>query len=333
VVTIAFDGACLGDGPITGVARSFLNGLAAYAARGEHDCVLLVPEGTKEPSLLSVRCIAAPRGAVRRQLALPRILRRLDAALLHSSVAAVPLRAGCPTIATVHDLPWLHPELDETSTPWRRFATRRALASASAVLAPSLFTANDVRSLLGTRCPPLSLVPHGTPLGAPPSEPDTDARSGPLLVLGDDRPRKNRARVRAAHALAVARCPALPALRFVGPPDDYVDEAEKLRLLRTCRAVVQGSVFEGFGMPVLEALAQGAPLACSDLPPFREIAHTAALYFNPRDPESIALAMIRVHTDSALRRTLALEGFRSACFAQPAEVARRWAEVHAFVQR
>lgn len=332
-MTIAFDAACLSDGPITGVARSFLNALQAYAARGEHDCVLLVPEGVAAPSLPNVREIAAPRGAVRRQVALPRLLRQLRAALLHSSVAAVPLRAGCPTIATVHDLPWLHPELGETSTLWRRFATRRALASASAVIAPSLFTANDVRMLLGQRCPPLQLVPHGTALGAPPGDAETDARSGPLLAIGDARARKNRERVRAAHAIAARRCPLLPSLRFLGPPDDYVDEAEKLRLLRTCRAVVQGSLFEGFGMPVLEALANGAPLACSEIPPFREIAHEAAIYFDPRDPEAIATAMIRVHTDDALRHRLANEGHRSASFARPEAVAKRWAELHSHLQR
>lgn len=327
-MTIAFDGACLGDGPITGVARSFLNGLQAYASRGEHDCVLLVPQGAAEPALTNVRCVEAPRGALRRQLGLPRLLRQLRAALLHSSVAAVPLRAGCPTIATVHDLPWLHPELGERSTLWRQFATRRALAHASAILAPSQFTANDVRTLLGHRCPPLRLAPHGTTLGAPPSEAATAARSAPLLALGDARPRKNRERVRAAWAIAVRRCPSLPTLRFVGPPDDYVDEGEKLHLLRSCRAVVQGSLLEGFGMPVLEALANGAPLLCSRIPPFHEIAQDTALYFDPRDPESIAAAMIQVHTDEALRYQLAKEGHRLASFAQPPMVAQHWAELH-----
>ena len=330
---VVFDGACLGDGPITGVGRSFLNGIEAYARLGGRQCVLLVPERAALPTLDHVQLVRAPRGAVRRQLGLPRLLRQLGASLLHSSVAAVPLRAPCPTIATAHDLPWMHPELGEASTPWRRFATRRALAAASTVLAPSRFTAEDVRRLLGERCPPLQVVAHGTRLGPAPDPTATRARCGPLLVLGDDRPRKNRERVRQAHARAAGRCSGLPPLRFVGPPDDYVDEAEKVRLLRTCRAVVQCSLFEGFGMPVLEALAHGAPVLCADIPPFREIAGTAALFVDPVEVEAIAAGIERIHTDEALRESLAERGHRRAALAQPEHVALRWREAHELLTR
>ncbi len=336
---VAFDGACLGDGPITGVGRAFLNGIEAYARLGGWQCVLLVPESAPLPNLEplpsrdQVQFVRAPRGAIARQLRLPRLLRQLAASVLHSSVAAVPLRAPCPTIATAHDLPWLHPELGEVSTPWRQFATRRALAAASAVLAPSQFTAEDVRRLLGARCPPLQVVPHGTRLGPAPDPTAIRARSGPLLVLGDDRPRKNRDRVRQAYALAAATCPGLPPLRFVGPPDDYVDEAEKVRLLRTCRAVVQCSRFEGFGMPVLEALAHGAPVLCADIPPFREIAGTAALFVDPLDVAAIAAGIARIHRDEALREALAMQGHRGAASATPELVAQRWRAVHELVTR
>lgn len=330
---IAFDGACCGDGPLTGVARAFLNGLAAYAALFPGDAVLLLPTGAPAPALPGVEVVPAPRGAVRRQLGLPRLLRQLRADLLHSAVAAVPLRAPCPTIATAHDLPWLHPELGEASTPWRRFVVRRALAAASAVIVPSAFTAADVQRLLGKRCPPVVLVPHGTTRGPAPDATTTQARSGPFVALGDDRPRKNRATVQAAHAAALAKCPELPPLRFVGPPDDYVDEAEKARLLHTCRAVVQGSRFEGFGMPVLEALAHGAPVVCADIPPFREIAGDAALFADPRDPEAIAAALVRIHTDAPLRWRLAELGHQRAAHAQPNTVAQAWRVLHERLRR
>jgi hypothetical protein len=93
--------------------------------------------------------------------------------------------------------------------------------------------------------------------------------------------------VRQAHAIARQRCPRLPELRFVGPPDDYVDEATKLQLLGSCRAVVQCSLFEGFGMPVLEALANGPPVLCSDIAPFREITKDGdnALLVDPKSVE------------------------------------------------
>ncbi|MBM4062117.1 MAG: glycosyltransferase family 4 protein, partial [Planctomycetes bacterium] len=165
---VAFDGACLAAGPITGVGRSFLDALAAYAAAGTAECLLLLPDGVDPPPCPGLRVVAAPRGALRRQLALPALLRSLGADLLHSPVAAVPLRAPCPTIATVHDLPWLHEELGEPSSAWRRFATRLALRAASAVIAPSAMTAADAARLLGDRGPPLHVVPHGTELGPAP---------------------------------------------------------------------------------------------------------------------------------------------------------------------
>jgi hypothetical protein len=117
----------------------------------------------------------------------------------------------------MHDLPWLHSELGEGTAPW---LLARRLTRATAILAPSSATCIDVRRWLGPRCPPLHHVPHGTRLGPEPSATTTAARNGPLLVLGDDRPRKNRERLRAAHALALQSAPGLPPLRFVGPPHD-----------------------------------------------------------------------------------------------------------------
>lgn len=334
---IAFDGAGLhgaglGGGPITGVGRAFLTGLQAYAELGTAECVLLLPAGVDAPSLRSVRIEPAPRGTFGRQRELPRLLRTLHADLLHGSVASVPLRAPCPTIATVHDLPWLHPELGERSSWWRRFATVRALRSAHAIVAPSSWTAADTRQLLGTKAPPIHVVPHATPLplAAPPCE-----RDGPLLVLGDDRPRKNRSRLQTAHDLARTRAPELPPLAFVGPiggdRSGYVDEDRKHALLRCCRALVHVSRFEGFGLPVLEGLAHGAPVLCSALPPHREIAGDAALYVDADDTEAIAAGLLRIHGDAALRDRLQQAGPARAAAFTPAALAERWRTLHAAV--
>jgi hypothetical protein len=332
-VTIAFDGICLGDGPATGVGRSFLNALQAYADRGEAECVLLLPKDVTMQPIASVRLVEAPRGAWQRQRQLPRILRTVNARLLHSSVASVPLYTPCPTIATAHDLPWLHRELDEPGSAWRQFATRRALRSAARIIAPSTMTKRDIAMLLGKRCPPIELVMHGTARGPGPTEASTTARDGAFLVLGDDRKRKNRARLQAAHQLARAQHDDLPDLCFCGPPDHYVDEAEKLALLQSCRALVHVSHFEGFGMPVLEGLANGAPVVCSDLPPHREIADLGkngelALFVDPQSIDSIADALARIHLDSELRWRLALAGHQRARDLTPQATAEQWSRIH-----
>lgn len=331
---IAFDGICLGDGPPTGVARAFLTGLAAYAALGANDGALLLPPGADDPRLPGVRTVAAPRGRLRRQLALPRLLRALGADVLHSPVAAVPLRAPCPTLATVHDLPWLHAEAGESASAWRRFATVQSLRAAAAVLAPSQFTAHDATALLGgDAAARVRVVPHGTALGPAPDAASLHARRGPFLVLGDDRPRKNRALLVRAHAAARRLRPDLPPLQFAGPPDAFVDEATKARLLRDCRALVHPSRCEGFGLPVLEGLAHGAPVVCSDLPPHREIAGDAAVFCAADDEAGFAQALLAVHDDEALRRRLAVAGHARAHAFAPERVAAAWAAIHREVAR
>ena len=326
---IAFDGACFGDGPTTGVGRAFATALAAYAkAYGDEvECVLLLPPGHRAEPIAGVRTAVAPRGPLRRQLGVPRMLKRLGAALLHSSVASVPLRATCPTIATAHDLPWMHRESGERVPARRLLAARKALASATVVLAPSTMTRDDVIRMLGRRAPRVELVPHGTPTPSPPL-PTADERTGALLVLGDDRPRKNRHRLKQAHAAARARCPSLPELSFVGPPEHYVSEDDKEAQLRSCRALVHVSSFEGFGLPVLEGLAHAAPVLCSDLPPHREIAGDAARFVAAGDEQAIAEALIEIHTDPVLRQRLAAAGPPRAAEFSPERVAAAWRRVH-----
>ena len=75
------------------------------------------------------------------------------------------------------------------------------------------------------------------------------------------------------------------------------------------------SLFEGFGLPILEALAAGVPTACSDIEPMDSLAADAALKFDPRDPAAIAETMHRLVTDSTLRERLAAAGpLRAAQF-------------------
>jgi glycosyltransferase involved in cell wall biosynthesis len=80
-------------------------------------------------------------------------------------------------------------------------------------------------------------------------------------------------------------------------------------------AFLYPSLFEGFGLPVLEALAAGVPTACSQIEPMNSIAAGAALKFDPRDPSAIARAMHRLVTDAELRERLAAAGpLRAAQF-------------------
>ena len=95
----------------------------------------------------------------------------------------------------------------------------------------------------------------------------------------------------------------------------WIPREELYGLYARATAFLYPSLFEGFGLPVLEALAAGVPTACSQIEPINSIAGDAALKFDPRDPAAIAEAMHRLVTDDALRGRLAAAGpLRAAQF-------------------
>jgi glycosyltransferase involved in cell wall biosynthesis len=331
---VVFDGSVLGAGPVTGVAGSFLTTLAAYGrlprTAADPEPVLLVPAGVVTPVLAGVQVQRGPAGAIRKQLHLPRLLRQLDARVFHSPVAALPIRARCPMVATIHDVPWHAQEpLGEAGCGWRhRLAVRLAIRCAARIVVPSRATAMDVLR----ECPdqaqsPVCIIRPGVAL---PSEPaPAEQLRGPFLVLGDDRPRKNLARVKQAHAQAKAMEPGLPDLRIHGPVHGYVTEAEKARLLRSCRALLHLSLFEGFGLPVLEAFGHGLPVLCSDRASLPEVTDGAALTVDPTDLETMAQAMVRIHRDEELRTSLRAKGLLRAATLTPEQSAAGWRSLHA----
>lgn len=132
------------------------------------------------------------------------------------------------------------------------------------------------------------------------------ARAGSLGLPPDTRlvctgaPDERMEAVRAA----AARVGLADRVRFPG----YLDEREFAALLHDAGAVIFPSLYEGFGMPVVEAMAAGIPVACSNTTSLPEIAGDAALLFDPRDTGQIARAILDVMTDAELRSRLAALG-------------------------
>jgi glycosyltransferase involved in cell wall biosynthesis len=108
-------------------------------------------------------------------------------------------------------------------------------------------------------------------------------------------------------------------VRFTG----FISAAELLALYRLAQFVVFPSLFEGAGLPVLEAMEQGVPVACSAIPPLREYAGEAALYFDPARTDEVAQALDRMSSDRALRDDLRDAAGRRAAMFTPREMARR----------
>ena len=108
----------------------------------------------------------------------------------------------------------------------------------------------------------------------------------------------------------------------------FLDDTQFAALLRFARGVVFPSLYEGFGMPVIEAMAVNCPVACSDATSLSEIAADAALLFDPEQPSDIARAILRLATDEALRATLVERGSRrAAAFADTGRMAREYLQL------
>lgn len=325
---IVFDGGVLREPSMTGTGHSFLNTLVAYADVADRPLVLLVPPGVEAPEIPGVLIEAGHAGSLRRATRLPSLLRSLDAAVLHSPVAAIPLRAPCPIVATVHDLPWMaEPRIegDDGDRFRQRVAVRIAARRAATVICVSRTTRRDLVRFLGRRPHARVRVVHPgmtTPDGS------NGRRASHVLVLSADRPRKNLERVRRAHRLATERDPRVPPILLLGPPHRYVSETDKHRALDDAAALVHMSLFEGFGMPIVEAFGRGVPVACSERGSLREVAADAACFADPESVESIAAAIVSVTTDAALRERLRTRGLERARDFDVARAAAAWSRIH-----
>jgi glycosyltransferase involved in cell wall biosynthesis len=118
--------------------------------------------------------------------------------------------------------------------------------------------------------------------------------------------------LRGFHAEAVERLVAGLGLEGAVELPGWVSREDLARLYQHAWAYINPTLFEGFGMPVLEALAAGVPTACSAIEPVRSVAGPAALLFDPTSEAAILDAMVRITSDSELRARLTLEGPRRA---------------------
>ena len=270
-------------------------------------------------------------------------------------------------VITIHDLAFrLMPDTAPHAVAWWRRAVERAVAEAARVIVPSAATERDLVCLYGVDPSRVAVVPLAVdharyrPPGAEATA-EARARFGLperyLLFLGLDR-RKNLP----AMLEAYARLPTVsrPVLVIAGarpwepdgsdPTDEalaampaaarsgvirlgYVEERFKPTLLGGAAALIYPSRYEGFGLPVLEAMAVGTPVVASDVSSLPELVDEAAVLVDPDDPGTVAEAVTRLLDDEELRGKLREAGLaRAATFTWDA-TARGTAEtIHAAVE-
>ncbi len=254
------------------------------------------------------------------QVRLPRLLRARRAELLHAPDSFLPLRRSCPAVLTVHDLAFqAMPEDMPGMTGWKyRTLVPRCARSAEAVICPSQFTADDVVARCDVPRERVRVIPEAPALRQGSDPPPTGQY---LLSAGDLRPKKNLPRLIEAyrglrqdglvHRLVVTGADQgigakLRQLAGDAPVElpGFVSDERLDSLIRGADAVVVPSMYEGFGLIAVEAMARGRPVILARAGALPEVGGEAAVYFDPADTEALAAAIRRVVEDEDERRRL-----------------------------
>jgi glycosyltransferase involved in cell wall biosynthesis len=218
-------------------------------------------------------------------------LRVPGADVVHCPTFRGPFRSKTPLVVTVHDLAVLrHPEwFNRWTRSYSRLAVPRVVRAASRLIAVSEFTARELSDLLGVPEAKIRVVPNAV---EDVFTPDGPAAEGDYaLAVGTLEPRKNLARIAAA-VDGELRIVGARGWGNVEPPANVtwlgeVPDEELAALYRGARCLVYASLYEGFGIPVAEALACGCPVVTSRASPMAALAGEDAVLVDPLDVGSI----------------------------------------------
>ncbi|CUR55889.1 conserved hypothetical protein [metagenome] len=258
--------------------------------------------------------------------------RRRKADLVHAPATLGPMWTSMPTVITIHDmLYWSHPELMTTPLYTRpvMWMEKRGAANAAHVITVSDVSADEIVKYLGFPRERLHVVPEAAehPATTPTTTRQTDNM---VLASGQRRPHKNWDGL--IRALALVEEDVRPRLVITGARGEdplasvvaetgmgewvdlrgWVDDAELADLRGRARAMAFPTLAEGFGLPILEAMAQGLPVIASDLPVLREVGGDAALWFDPMDHASMAEAIRTVATKPEVLPAMSAAGLAQA---------------------
>ena len=257
-----------------------------------------------------------------------------DADVVHATTLLVPPKRRAALVVTIHDVvPWTHPQ---TLTPrGLRFHQRmgsRAALEADLIVTPTVAVASQIRDILSPRVEVVAVHPgFSSALSVPVDAGERRCRhvraDDYVLFVGTAEPRKGLDTL--LNALAGPELKE-EALVVVGPRGwggvdvaqdagalgigdrvtvtGQVDDADLASLYAGASLVVMPSRAEGFGLPVLEAMALGVPVVTSDDPALREVGGGATQVFPIGDPQALSMAMARVLSDAGLRKQMIRAG-------------------------
>jgi glycosyltransferase involved in cell wall biosynthesis len=264
----------------------------------------------------------APNYSIKEQFAIPLAA---EGDVLWSPHYNVPFGVGIPVVSTVHDLlPLAYPQLFPglRKQVYARLMFRLCALKSSAVVCVSEFTARELSKFTGCPARKIRVVPNGVAPRWFGLKRVPDPADPFFLFVGNLKPHKNLNVLLAAfesvssripHRLvvvgqsegfitsdkdSVARSKNTPRVTFAGAiSDEQLD-----KLMAKASALIVPSIYEGFGLPTLEALAAGVPVVASNIPPVKEVCGDDAIYFDPKKTEELAEALLAVSTLPPERR-------------------------------
>jgi glycosyltransferase involved in cell wall biosynthesis len=325
-----------------GGTESYARGL--FPALATHDDLRFVGIGNRElaqnpPAWFPGEIVTLPVSGENRAgwaaaeaLAVGPRARGLGADILHCPSNFGPAIRFLPTVVTVHDLLTLrHPEwVPGGRARGVQALSRATVRAASRIITDSDASATDVQELLGRSASDVDVIQ----LGVEPADildEATEPAERPYVLSGGNRlPHKNFDRLLEAWTLippaerpkliitgSHGDDPLLPTVQRLGLSADvelrdWVSTAELAALYNGAGAYVFPTLFEGFGLPVLEAMARGCPVIGSDIPVLHEVGGDDMTYVDPRDPASIAAGVRDVLNDHEKQAVMAAAGRKRA---------------------
>jgi glycosyltransferase involved in cell wall biosynthesis len=335
-ISIAIDGMLLG-GSFSGVEESILGLAQSLAAKGKHKYRLYLPHSAACPdvqgsSFASERVHIAASRVMRmlwEQRTLPRILKSGEFDLIHAPAYLAPLASPIPVVLTVYDLQTLL--FPEYCMPLNRINYRimlpRSIRKASGIIVPSESVARDVAKLVPDATAKLKVIPLG--LNPVFRVIDRAECSSTLQRLGIDEPfilfagnmARNKNLPMLIRSFAILKREHSISHKLVlagrngsedqkirdeinkqGLSDEvictgYVPEVDLVALYNAADLFLFPSLYEGFGLTPLEAMACGTPVVCSQIDALKETTGSAARLVDPHDPTAIASGMLALIRD------------------------------------